>query len=121
MQLRFELRPVRFLAAQNPIFERALFQSVLKELGDELEMLAGLIGDAAFGVASIVTGEAVPTSAAGKGMKESFALVQLAQAQIEHASAMTIHEDDAKTGECSQQLRDRLQMEMAIDKELRPA
>jgi hypothetical protein len=54
-------------------------------------------------------------------MKESFALVQLAQAQIEHASAMTIHEDDAKTGECSQQLRDRLQMEMAIDKELRPA
>ena len=67
MQLRFELRPEVFLAAQNPFFECAFFQSILEKFGDELEVLAGFIGDAAFGMASVVAGEAIATAAAESG------------------------------------------------------
>ena len=47
-------------------------------------------------------------------MKKSLAFRQLAEAQVEHSGAMTIDEDDAKAGKLSQQLGERLQMEMAI-------
>ena len=84
-------------------------------------MLAGFIGDAALGVACVVAGEAVATAAAGERMKEILAFGQLAEAQIEQAGAMTIDEHDAEAGKCSQQLGQRLQVEMAIHQKLRAA
>ena len=62
-----------FLAAQNPLFKHALFQGVLNEVGDKLEMLAGFIGDAALGMASVVTGETITAATAREWMKKSFA------------------------------------------------
>src|ERR1700677_524004 len=69
MQLWFELRPKIFLTAQNPFFECAFFQSFFEKFGDELEVLAGFIGDAALGVASVVSCEAVAAAATGERMK----------------------------------------------------
>src|SRR5580698_6955603 len=70
VQLRFELRPVNVLATEDPLLKHAFVfvtstEGILEELGDELEMLTGFIGDAALGVAGIVAAEAVAASAAG--------------------------------------------------------
>ena len=64
MQLRFELRPVSVLTAEDPFVEHAFFQGFLNDLGDELEMVESIVGDAALGVACIVAAEAVATAAA---------------------------------------------------------
>src|ERR1700683_4257431 len=114
MQLGFELRPVNVLAAENPLVEHVFFQCIFDELGDELEMVEGIVGDAALGVASIVASEAVAAAAAGQGMEEIHALTEFAEAQIEQARAMTIEEDDAEAGKCPEQLGEGLQVEMAI-------
>ena len=45
-------------------------QGVLQDLGDKFEMLAGFVGDAALGVASVIAGEAIATAAAGKRMEK---------------------------------------------------
>lgn len=104
VQLRFDLGPVRILAAQNPPLEHAFIEGVFKEISDEFEMMAGLILDATLGVASIVAGEAIPAAPAGEGMKEAFAFDQLAEAQIEQAGAVTIDQHDAQAGKSSQEL-----------------
>ena len=120
MQLRFELRGrVSFLAAEDPLLKHAFVQGVLEEVGDELEMLAGLIGDAAFGVASVIAGKAVAATTAGQRMKESFAFSEFAQSQIEETGAMTIDQHDAEAGKYSQQLSQGFQVEMAIHEKLR--
>jgi hypothetical protein len=54
-------------------------------------------------------------------MKEIHTLGEFAEAQIEEACAMTIDEHDAKAGKCSQQLGERLQVEMTVHRELRGA
>ena len=75
MQLRFELRPVNFLAAEDPVLEHAFVffftQGVFNEIGDGLEMVARIFGDAALGMASVVAPEAVAAAATGKGIKKS--------------------------------------------------
>jgi hypothetical protein len=68
-------------------------------------MLPGFIGCASFGVPAIVAGEAIAATAAGEGVKKSFAFVQLAKAKIEQAGALTIDQRDAQAGERSLQLR----------------
>jgi hypothetical protein len=65
MELRFELRPANIEAAENPPFERAFFQVVFDGLGDSFEVLPGFVGDVTFGVAGIVSGEAVAATPAG--------------------------------------------------------
>jgi hypothetical protein len=46
------------------------FQSVLQDLRDLLEMLTGLVGDPALGVASIISREAIASATAGKRMEK---------------------------------------------------
>src|ERR1700678_2244682 len=122
MQLCFELRPDRVLAAQNPFFKRMFFQSAFQHLGDKFEMLPRLIGDSAFGVPSIVAREAVAAAAAArKRMKKSLALVQLAQAQVKQPCPLAIHENNSEAGECSQQVRQRLEMKVPVNQKLRPS
>jgi hypothetical protein len=121
MQLVFDMRPVRFGAAENPLFEHTFIQSVFQEIGGELEVLAGLIFDAALCVAAIVSRKPVAAAAAGKRMKETFALGQLAKAKIEKAGAMAIDQNNSQIRKCPEQLCDGLQMKMAIDYELRLA
>src|SRR5216684_2013915 len=115
MQLRLELRPVSVLATEDPLFEQAFFYRIFKIFSDRLEMLASFVGDAAFGVACVVAHESVAASAANKRMKEVHALVEFAAAQLEETRAMTIDQHDAEAGKRSQQLSQRLQVEMAID------
>ena len=76
--MRGELGPVNFLAAQNPLIKHALFQGVLKEIGDKLVMLACFIGHAALGMASVVTGETITAATAGEWVKESLQFVKFA-------------------------------------------
>src|SRR3984885_5850353 len=121
MYLWGELGPVNFLAAQNPLFKHAFFQGVLKEVGDKLEMLAGFIGDAALGMASVVTGETITAATAGEWMKESLQFVKFAETQLKQASPVTIDQDHAQAGRRSQQVGQRLQMEMPIHEQLRAA
>src|SRR5437764_9968354 len=80
-------------------------------------MLAGFVGDAAFGVACVVAHESVTAAAAGERMKEIQTFAEFAEAQIEEAGAMTIHQNDAEAGQSSEQLSEGLEMEMPIDGE----
>src|ERR1700722_9182972 len=102
MLLWLEVRPVNLLAAQYPVLENAFVQGILEEVGDSLEVLAGFVGDAPLGATSIVSGKAIAAATAGKGVKKVHAFGQFAQTQIEKASAMPIHEEDAETGKRSQ-------------------
>jgi len=90
---------VSFLTAQNPVFKHAFFQGFFNKVGDEFEMLAGLVGDAALGMASVISGEPIAAASPGEGMKKSFALGQFAKTKIEQTGAMTIHKNDAQAGE----------------------
>ncbi len=106
--MSFELRPVNILAADDPLLEHVFFQRVFDELGDELEMMEGVVGDAALGVAGIVGSEASAAAAAGKGMNEIHALAEFAEAEIEQARAMAVEQYDAEAGKCSEQLGEGL-------------
>src|SRR5580692_2658956 len=119
MYLWGELGPVNFLAAQNPLIKHAFFQGVLKKVGDKLEMLARFIGDSPLGMASVVTGETITAAAAGEGMKKSLQLVKFAETQLKQTSPVTIDQDHAQAGRRSQQVGQRLQMEMPIHQQLR--
>src|ERR1039458_10061954 len=74
--------------------------------------------EAAFGVPTIISGEAVAAAAAGKWMKKSFAFGQFAQAQVEQATPLAVDENDAQAGECSQQLGQGFQIEMPVQQKL---
>ena len=54
-------------------------------------------------------------------MKEIHTFGEFSQTQIEQTGAMTIDQDDAETGKCSEQLGEGLQLEMPIHHELRAA
>jgi len=54
-------------------------------------------------------------------MKEVHTFVEFAEAQLEEAGAMTVDQHDSEDGKRSQQLRQRLQVEMAINREFRAA
>src|ERR1035438_4585920 len=84
-------------------------------------MVEGIVGDAALGVACVVASEAIATAAAGQGVKEIHTLAEFAEAQIEEAGAMTIDQHDAEAGKRSEQLGERPEVEMPIDRELRAA
>src|ERR1700687_3554714 len=82
-------------------------------------MLAGFIGEVALAMASVVTGETITAATAGEGMKESLQFVKFAEAQLKQSSPVTIDQDHAQAGRRSQQVCQRLQMEMPIHEQLR--
>ena len=81
-------------------------------------MLSGFVGNAAFGMASVVSGEAIAAATAGERMKKSFAFGQFAETQIEKPGTMPIDENDAKARKSSQQAGERLEMKITIDEKL---
>ena len=66
MQLRFKYRAVRILAGKNPFFEYALFQQLLQQSCNILEMMPDFVFDAALRVAAIVTAETIASSSPRK-------------------------------------------------------
>src|SRR5713101_6981749 len=88
-------------------------------LGHVLEVMQNFVFHAALRVTAFVSAETVTAAPARQRVEESFALLQFIQAQIEKAGLMAIHKCYPQMGLHAQQYGQRLQMETAIDEELR--
>ena len=119
MQLGFEQGAVGIRAGENPFLEHTFFQQLLHSLGHVLEVLASLVFDAALGMTSVIAGISIAPALARKRMEQVFALGQFAQAKIEDAGPVPVDQHHAQQRGCAQQVRDRLEMEMAVDEKLR--
>ncbi len=119
--MRRELRPVNVQASEYPPVEHPFLQCILDKISDGLEMLAYLIGNAALGVTSVISLEAIAAATMRKRVKEIHALGQLAETELEQAGAMTIQQHDAEAGKRSQELRQGFEVEMPINHQLRAA
>src|ERR1700722_3093238 len=116
MQLRLKQRTVTVLATKNPFVEETFFHLCLKQLCDRLEMLADFVIYAALRAAAVVT---VAASLTRKRLEQILAFGQLAQAQVEDASPLTIYQHDSQARQCAQQMSQRLEMKVTIHEKLR--
>src|SRR5579862_6028842 len=118
MEVCFNLRTQRVLAAQDPSFEYPFFNRIFDHFRYGFEMMQNFVGCAALCMPSVVSRKSVTAAAAQQRMKKSFPLRELSQAQIKQASSMAINQHDTERREGSEQVRNRLKLKVPIDAKL---
>src|SRR5579859_769793 len=81
-------------------------------------MLPGFVLDTPLRMATVISGEAITAAAARERVEKVVALSQFPKPKIENAGAMAVYQHHSQQRRSSQQMRDRLQMEMPVHKKL---
>src|SRR5712692_1267930 len=119
MQMRFEIVPAAVGAPDDQFVEDSLLLCLAQMLGHVLEVMQGFVIHAALRVAALISTKTVAAATARQRAEKSFALLQFVETQIKEAGFVAIHKRQPQMGLRAQQYGQRLQMEAAIDKELR--
>src|SRR5579864_6758054 len=81
-------------------------------------MLTGFVLDTPLGMAAVIPGETVAAAAPRERVEKVIALGQFPKPEIENPCAMAVYQHHSQQRRSSQQMRDRLQMEMPVHKKL---
>src|SRR6476661_332093 len=77
MEVCLKLVPIYVLASDDQIVEAAFFLALSQVFGYILVVMQYFFIHAAFGVASVVSSEAIPAAATWQSMKQGFAFLEL--------------------------------------------